>query len=48
MSPVAVADLENSSLEAPKDEYSSVFPSPDADVRLKKLWAQHGDVQSTT
>lgn len=48
MSPIAVQDLESPSEHIEYFSDLSVFPRPDADTRLKKLWAQHGDVQSPT
>ncbi|KAL1301564.1 hypothetical protein AAFC00_005801 [Neodothiora populina] len=47
MAPIAVADLESSASHIENVSDTSVFPSENADSRLKKLWAQHGDIQSS-
>ena len=46
MAPIAIADLESGSNSGETDVGLSVFPPPNANIRLKKLWAQHGDIQS--
>ena len=43
MAPIATADLQTSNLKPD----SGVYPPLDADVRIKKLWAQHVDPQSS-
>lgn len=48
MPPTALEDLEISSDHIENVSDQSVFPPPDADIRLKKLWAQHGHIQSST
>ncbi|GAB7353493.1 hypothetical protein MBLNU459_g3943t1 [Dothideomycetes sp. NU459] len=46
MAPTALADVRSEKVTNTSSAESSVLPPLNADVRLKKLWAQHGDPQS--
>ena len=48
MSPIALTDAEGDSCRPLDAPTSSVFPHADADIKLRKLWVQHGDIQSPT
>ncbi|KAF1344851.1 male sterility protein [Delphinella strobiligena] len=47
MAPIAIADLEGETNDVLHTTDPSVFPSPNATIRLKKLWAQHGSIESS-